>query len=220
MELILLAALLIAALLLGWAGWSKRRSVGRLEAFSFPPYLRAKLHATYPHLTERQSERVLRGLKQYFAMVILARGKRVAMPSQSVDVAWHEFILSTRAYADFCNKVIGRFVHHTPAEAMAGPTQAQADIRRAWALACRLEKISTTQPSRLPLIFALDASLKIPNGFTYRRDCTRVGAGDGYCASHIGCSGGDSSGGGDGQGGHGDGGHGGCGGDGGGCGGD
>ncbi len=47
------------------------------------------------------------------------------MPSQVVDDAWHEFILFTRAYQQYCNKALGRYLHHTPAEAMDSPTIAQ-----------------------------------------------------------------------------------------------
>jgi hypothetical protein len=185
--------------------------LSRLEAYRFPDYLPRRVQAVYPHLSEAECAKVMEGLRQFFAIAVLARGRRVAMPSQAVDVAWHEFILSTRAYQQFCSTVLGRFLHHTPAEAMAAPTHAQEGIRRAWALACRLEGIRRRSPASLPLLFALDAELKIPDGFTYVIDCTgarrRGEAGDGYCASHIGCSG---SGGCSGGGSDGDGGGGGC----------
>lgn len=35
-------------------------------------------------------------------------------PSHRVDLAWHEFILCTRAYSAFCEKHLGRFIHHYP----------------------------------------------------------------------------------------------------------
>ncbi|HET6747346.1 MAG TPA: hypothetical protein VFH06_04545 [Candidatus Saccharimonadales bacterium] len=37
-------------------------------------------------------------------------------PSEFVDVGWHTFILYTKAYADFCQKVAGRFIHHNPSD--------------------------------------------------------------------------------------------------------
>lgn len=37
-------------------------------------------------------------------------------PSQIVDVGWHTFILYTRDYAEFCHRVAGRFIHHTPSD--------------------------------------------------------------------------------------------------------
>lgn len=37
-------------------------------------------------------------------------------PSQLVDVGWHTFILYTREYAVFCEKVAGHFIHHAPSD--------------------------------------------------------------------------------------------------------
>jgi hypothetical protein len=35
-------------------------------------------------------------------------------PSETVDVGWHAFILHTADYAEFCERVAGRFIHHRP----------------------------------------------------------------------------------------------------------
>lgn len=35
-------------------------------------------------------------------------------PSELVDIGWHTFILYTREYAEFCNRVAGGFIHHLP----------------------------------------------------------------------------------------------------------
>ncbi len=37
-------------------------------------------------------------------------------PSLLVDLAWHEFILFTRYYHEFCLTHYSRFIHHTPSE--------------------------------------------------------------------------------------------------------
>jgi len=42
-------------------------------------------------------------------------------PSKKVDVGWHQFILNTRDYAEFCERVAGRFLHHVP-EKFAAPS--------------------------------------------------------------------------------------------------
>jgi hypothetical protein len=77
------------------------------------------------------------------------------MPSQVVDDAWHEFILFTRQYQQFCERGLGRFLHHTPAEAMRSPTDAQDGIKRAWRLACRRDGIDPKAPQSLPLLLRL-----------------------------------------------------------------
>ncbi|MEU6631728.1 hypothetical protein ABZ905_26125 [Streptomyces parvus] len=35
-------------------------------------------------------------------------------PSKAVDAGWHTFILHTVDYAEFCERVAGRFIHHVP----------------------------------------------------------------------------------------------------------
>ncbi len=35
-------------------------------------------------------------------------------PSLIVDYAWHEFILCTKAYTDFCQAYFGKYIHHHP----------------------------------------------------------------------------------------------------------
>ena len=120
-----------------------------------------------------------------------AKKKNVAMPSRVVDDAWHEFILFTKSYNSFCKRGFGRFLHHTPTEAMETQTIAQDGIKRAWRLACAKSYINPKSPSKLPLIFEIDSKLNIENGFKYSLNCRDpklVGYKDSFCASHIGCS--------------------------------
>ncbi|MBX7152918.1 hypothetical protein K1X84_14910 [bacterium] len=51
---------------------------------------------------------------RYLGLVAKVR-KRLA-PSLMVDWAWHEFILCTKIYSDFCHEHFGRYIHHHPAE--------------------------------------------------------------------------------------------------------
>ena len=60
---------------------------------------------------------VFEGLRDWFWINHRAAGRKLSMPSQVVDDAWHEFILFTRNYEDFCKRGVGRFLHHVPAEA-------------------------------------------------------------------------------------------------------
>jgi hypothetical protein len=166
---------------------NKARQLKYIEQYHFHKGIRHKLSQKHPQLTEPQLDMVFQGLKDYFRICRQAKNRMVSMPSQVVDDAWHEFILSTRIYEKFCSKAMGRFLHHTPAEAMPAPTLARDGIKRAWRLACALEQINPKKPARLPLIFAMDALLNINNGFIYQLDCKKNGTGA-YCASHIGCS--------------------------------
>lgn len=168
-----------------------------IRNFTFPPPLRAKVKHKYPHLTEAQLDLVFDGLRDYFYLCHQAKKRMVSMPSQVVDIAWHEFILYTRAYKTFCARGLGFFLHHTPAEAMTTPTNAQEGIKRAWRLACAKEKMDPRKAGYLPLIFAIDDLLQIEDGFRYRLNCmdpTSPLYGSGYCAGHIGCASGCSGG--------------------------
>lgn len=48
-----------------------------------------------------------------FSSLCVAAGQALT-PSQRIDLAWHEFILCTRLYSEFCQRYLGRFVHHDP----------------------------------------------------------------------------------------------------------
>ena len=201
-------ALLFTGALLAWLAarrfaLRRERHVAAIRAYVFPAPVQQKFAAARaaldsPGLDAAARLQVFEALRDYFVICVRARGRAVAMPSQAADDAWHVFILHTRHYADFCRSALGRFLHHTPVEAMPSPTTASAGIRRAWRLCCELEGIDPHQPARLPRLFALDAALGIAGGFRYSLHCT-PGAGD-YCASHIGCGAGCGSDGGDGGG--------------------
>jgi hypothetical protein len=191
-KLIVILALVVLATLL-WRKWSRQRRAAYLENYPYEQYLDRRLAAKRPELTAEQRAEVLLALRDYFQICRMAGRRMVAMPSQVVDDAWHEFILFTRQYERFCRHGFGRFLHHTPAEAMRSPTDATEGIQRAWRLACAKEGINPKKPDRLPRLFALDASLVIAGGFFYQLDCMAAkpgAASDGFCASHIGCGGG------------------------------
>ncbi len=49
-------------------------------------------------------------------LLLCATNKQVSYsPSLEVDALWHEFILCTKSYFDFCN-MAGMYIHHEPSE--------------------------------------------------------------------------------------------------------
>lgn len=218
----LLAGLLLAsvAVLSVWTRWQRERMVREAP---LPAFLPRKLRAAHPQLDAKDVDLVERGLRQFFLACLRSDGKFVAMPSQAVDALWHEFILHTRAYRAWCQLAVGRFVHHTPAEALGTDARRNDGLRRAWYWACRDEAIDPRRPTRLPLLFALDAKLAFPGGFHYQPDCggidtkRRADGGATHCGTAFGdgshAGGGDSFGDADGGAGDGGDGGGGCGGD-------
>jgi hypothetical protein len=215
--------------------WQRQRRARReayIRDFILPKGLFEKLRERHPDLSLKDCQLVAQGLRQFFLAHLKSGKQYVSMPSQVADDLWHEFILYTRNYQHFCSHAFGSFLHHTPAVVLGKGQQGNAGIRRTWHYACHEENINPQMPTRLPLLFALDSKLHIPNGFVYVPDCGGVkrqgddggiSAGAAYCGADLGGSasgcGGDSNGsdGGGGDGGDGSGGGDGCGG--GGCGG-
>lgn len=58
-------------------------------------------------------------------------------PSMAVDLGWHAFILHTADYADFCQAVAGRFIHHEPTGEEGNGTVEARNILKATAAAIR-----------------------------------------------------------------------------------
>lgn len=170
----------------------RRRRAAFIDEYVFHPAVMNKFREVRPDLTSEQEQLVFAALRDYFQMCLMAGRRMVSMPSQVVDDAWHAFILFTRGYDQFCLRAFGRFLHHTPAEAMSSPSDAQQGIKRAWRLACARTGINPVQPLSLPLLFSIDRDLQIANGFHYVPDCSgelrRSDATGSYCASSIGCS--------------------------------
>lgn len=51
-------------------------------------------------------------------------------PSETVDIGWHTFILHTREYADFCDRIAGGFIHHVPEDPAEGEIGTAAAARQ------------------------------------------------------------------------------------------
>ena len=172
--------------------WVKLRDARRadfIRSYPFPKGLIERLQARRPGLPAKDGQLVARALRHFFLAHLKSGHQFVAMPSQVADDLWHEFILYTRHYHAFCGKAFGRFMHHTPAVALAPGQRDNAGLRRVWWHCCKEENINPRQPTRLPLLFALDAKLGVTDGFRYAPDCSALRAGgDGsvYCGGDFG----------------------------------
>jgi hypothetical protein len=162
----------IAAVL--WQRQIALRREAYIRSFALPKGLFDKLRQRHPHLTPKDCQLISQGIRQFFLAHLKSGRKYVSMPSQVVDDLWHELILYTKNYQLFCRKAFGRFLHHTPAVALSKGQQSNEGIRRCWRYACLEENINPRSPTRLPLLFALDGKLNIPNGFHYIADCEAV----------------------------------------------
>jgi len=129
-------------------------------------------------------------LRQFFLAYLKGGLKPVAMPSQVTDDLWHEFILYTRQYQQFCTQAFGRFLHHTPTAVMGRNRSSNEGLRRVWWHVCLEENINPRKATRLPLLFAIDSKLGLGDGFHYELDCSKrnpdgSGSNGGHCASDF-----------------------------------
>lgn len=185
---------IIAAVVATWtvSYWNRYRRLKRAEfirSYTFPRGLFEKLHSKRPELDVKEMQLVARALRQFFLVHLLSGRKFVSMPSQVTDDLWHEFILYTRNYNEFCRRAFGRFMHHTPAVVLGRDRQNNSGLRRAWWFACKEENINPAKPTRLPLLFAIDAKLGIRDGFVYTPDCRKLRESESGSAAAVHCGG-------------------------------
>jgi hypothetical protein len=172
--LAILAFAAIAVLAFMLPSWIRLRRAEFIRTYKLPRGLLPKLAERHPGLTRKECALVSRGLRQYFLAYLMGNHQFVSMPSVIVDDLWHEFILYTREYQRFCRRAFGGFLHHAPAAILSNHEQTNVGLRRVWWYACTYENIDPVNPTRLPLLFALDDKLNIPGGFRYHPDCDEL----------------------------------------------
>jgi hypothetical protein len=84
-----------------------------------------------------EAERVVEQALAFLAACALNLGARLS-PSRRVDPGWHAFLQYTLEYAEFCDRIAGRFIHHVPDDTpgMAKPTDPAAAIGATVAAMC------------------------------------------------------------------------------------
>lgn len=145
------------------------RRLAYIRDAPLPPGIHDKLRRSRPDIDPRHHARIVLALRDFYMIHLRARGKPVGMPSRAVDALWHEHILYTRHYRDFCRRAFGplRFLHHVPAAALSRHYDSNVGLRRTWWHACRLEGLDPRAPTRLPRLFAIDAELGLADGVRY-----------------------------------------------------
>lgn len=138
-----------------------------IRTYVFSWGLLQKLIGKHPQLELKEAQLVARALREFFLIHLKTAPRFIGMPSRVVDDLWHEFILDTRAYEQFCKEAFGAYFHHVPAATTGKSSTDDVALRVTWRFACIEENINVKSPTRLPLLFALDEKLHIVDGFTY-----------------------------------------------------
>jgi len=74
------------------------------------------------------AERIMDQALAFLATCATNDGEPLA-PSRLVDAGWHTFVLFTRDYTAFCDRVAGRFLHHEPTDSGTVDTSAASMMR-------------------------------------------------------------------------------------------
>lgn len=159
--------------------WGKQKMA--LEDWKFDETYASEVLLKYPHLSEADVTEAFEELRLYFGIYWRNEKKLVAMPSKLVDACWHVFICDTRIYAQFCEAVLGRFLHHEPpngvelqntdadarnqGQMLANARAYQGRVMRS-AKETREAKDSNLSLAA-PVLFSIDERLRITDGFYY-----------------------------------------------------
>lgn len=81
------------------------------------PYLIEKLLKNAVVDSAEEADELFREVKRYLVLAKLDRDRSWNMYSLRIDEVWHQFILFTRQYTEFCNRFFGRYVPHNPSNA-------------------------------------------------------------------------------------------------------
>ncbi|XEC95309.1 hypothetical protein AB6A23_01650 [Paenibacillus tarimensis] len=115
-------------------GQPAEQAAVRLES-SLPPDMEARVKdrvlKNRPGMKDREWDWIWFELKRFFLMSAVMRS--VNMYSARVDKAWHEFLMFSREYQQFCERFCGAMIHHAPhAPRSDARLQTQEREERAW----------------------------------------------------------------------------------------
>jgi len=92
------------------------------DSLSFEaPYLIEKLVNDRVVADRAEGELLFGEVKRYFLLSRSDRGRIWEMHSLRVDDVWHQFVLFTRQYIEFCNRYYGTYLSHSPSNAPESP---------------------------------------------------------------------------------------------------
>lgn len=106
-------------------------SLDVLNAINLQVPCKKVLHSN-PHWSGAHVKAAVKAYKHFLFVAKTYRGRFPVVPHLSVDEIWHQHILCTKNYMDFCDAYFGYYFHHDPGEGGA-PTTSDVD---GYALTC------------------------------------------------------------------------------------
>jgi hypothetical protein len=100
------------------AGRTEAGPVTYAESLVFEaPYLIEKLVKDHICADEKEARALFREVKRYFYLSRIDQSTIWEMYSLRIDEIWHQFVLFTRQYMDFCARHYGAYLPHNPSNA-------------------------------------------------------------------------------------------------------
>ena len=90
------------------------------------PFLIEKLVKDHIVDTPEEAEALFAEVKRYLVIAALDSDKSWHMYSLRIDECWHQFILFTKQYVEFCKLYFGRYVPHAPSNSPQSEVQPKA----------------------------------------------------------------------------------------------
>lgn len=147
---------------------SLEQSYSFIKSYQFPSSIKSKIKLKFPHLNQQQIESAFDNLRIFFQIVRLANGNTVAMPSRLVDEIWHEFIINTQCYQEFCDGAFGRYLNHRPdSDNELSNSSSRKNLQRSWQLAEEIQFPSSA--NSMPTLFLIDQLFHIDGGMNYSK---------------------------------------------------
>jgi len=88
------------------------------EAMAYEaPFLIEKLQKDHIVENAKEGEALFAEVKRYFVLARSDGSKIWQMHSLRIDDVWHQFVLFTRQYMDFCQRFFGGYIPHSPGNA-------------------------------------------------------------------------------------------------------
>lgn len=207
---IIIGVALVALTLLAWVNRGEKKQIQVIQNFEFPAKVSVGVKERYPHLTDDDVKLALQQLRVYFLICWNGDKEEVVMPSRLVDTSWHCFILQTRSYQIFCKQAFGGFLHHVPQRLVSGSRTSENAaaneaqkinlqegakvFQAALAMTDIVASASNTTPTslRVPMMFAIDRMMNIPDGHMYTSEAIQLLASFDWRTSRLTDNGGQS----------------------------
>ncbi|WP_138753760.1 hypothetical protein [Paenibacillus sinopodophylli] len=103
-------------------GHPARGAAERLEAslsLFFESRVKDRVLKEFPRMSDKEWAWTWFEMKRYFFMCGIMRS--IPMYSKQVDTVWHEMLMFTREYEEFCISFCGEMIHHAPHAPGAAP---------------------------------------------------------------------------------------------------